>query len=28
VAVDKDAPLLEFERIAATIPIFRALPVR
>jgi hypothetical protein len=25
VAVDKDAPLSEFERIAATIPVFRVL---
>jgi len=28
VAVDKDAPLSEFERIAATIPVFRVLAVR
>jgi deazaflavin-dependent oxidoreductase (nitroreductase family) len=28
VAVDKDALLLEFERIAATIPVFRVLAVR
>jgi deazaflavin-dependent oxidoreductase (nitroreductase family) len=28
VAVDKDAPLLEFERIAATIPVFRVVGVR
>jgi deazaflavin-dependent oxidoreductase (nitroreductase family) len=28
VVVDRDAPLLEFERIAATIPVFRVLAVR
>jgi deazaflavin-dependent oxidoreductase (nitroreductase family) len=28
VAVDKDAPLSEFERFAATIPVFRVLAVR
>ena len=28
VAVDKDAPLPEFERIAATIPVFHVVGVR
>jgi deazaflavin-dependent oxidoreductase (nitroreductase family) len=28
VAIDKNAPLLEFERIAATIPVFRVLTLR